>query len=156
MPVIRSMTPVDLNQVCVIENAIHRMPWHYDIFHHCLWLNYRCRVLVLPQMPNDTIIGYCISRVIENQCHILNLGIERSHQRMGYAHQLLDEIISVMERDHSIHKFILEVRPSNLAAINLYEQYGFQKTGVKAGYYMDATSAEDALVLTRLITRPSS
>ena len=39
----------------------------------------------------------------------------------------------------------LEVRVSNIAAIGLYEKYGFRSLGTRKGYYQD--NNEDALIM---------
>ena len=44
----------------------------------------------------------------------------------------------------------LEVRPSNAAALTLYQGLGFRLTSVRKGYYQD--NREDALVLTLDLT----
>ena len=43
---------------------------------------------------------------------------------------------------------LLEVRSSNTAAIRLYEEYGFVKTGIRKGYY---DNKEDALIMCKNI-----
>ncbi len=143
------MTPVDLSQVCQIEKRIHPLPWGHDIFHHCLWLNYRCHVMLDSDHHPQKIIGYCISRHLNNACHILNLAIDTPYQRKGLASQLLDELIDEVIAIKEIDHIILEVRPSNHAAINLYQKYGFQQAGVKEQYYKDLTGCEDAFILKR-------
>ena len=42
-------------------------------------------------------------------------------------------------------KMTLEVRPSNHAALNLYEQLGFVRSGIRKGYYTD--NHEDAIIM---------
>ncbi len=42
---------------------------------------------------------------------------------------------------------LLEVRPSNASAVRMYERYGFQKIGVRRGYYPAQSGREDALVM---------
>jgi len=41
----------------------------------------------------------------------------------------------------------LEVRPSNTAAIRLYQSMGFEQVGVRRGYYQATVGREDAAVL---------
>jgi ribosomal-protein-alanine N-acetyltransferase len=43
----------------------------------------------------------------------------------------------------------LEVRPSNKAAIALYESEGFVEIGTRKDYYSSAGDKEDALILAR-------
>ena len=44
-------------------------------------------------------------------------------------------------------RFTLEVRTSNLAAIALYERFGFRAAGTRRRYYQD--NGEDALIMWR-------
>jgi ribosomal-protein-alanine N-acetyltransferase len=44
-----------------------------------------------------------------------------------------------------VHEFFLEVREGNMAAIRLYQQFGFEKIGKRKKYY--AETNEDALVM---------
>ena len=41
----------------------------------------------------------------------------------------------------------LEVRPTNIAAIRLYQSLGFEQIGIRRGYYQAAGGREDAVVL---------
>jgi ribosomal-protein-alanine N-acetyltransferase len=41
----------------------------------------------------------------------------------------------------------LEVRPSNVDAIRLYEATGFTQIGVRRGYYQAEQGREDAIVM---------
>ncbi len=41
----------------------------------------------------------------------------------------------------------LEVRPTNTAAIRLYQALGFDQVGMRRGYYQAAGGREDAAVL---------
>ncbi len=45
----------------------------------------------------------------------------------------------------------LEVRPSNTAAIRLYQSQGFSQIGVRRGYYQAVGGREDAVVLRRTL-----
>jgi ribosomal-protein-alanine N-acetyltransferase len=41
----------------------------------------------------------------------------------------------------------LEVRPSNVTAVRLYESLGLQQVGLRRGYYQAAQGREDAIVM---------
>jgi ribosomal-protein-alanine N-acetyltransferase len=45
----------------------------------------------------------------------------------------------------------LEVRPSNPAAIRLYQSHGFAQIGVRRGYYQALDGREDAVVLRKVL-----
>ena len=40
----------------------------------------------------------------------------------------------------------LEVRPSNKSAVGLYEKYGFERVGLRRGFY--SSPKEDGLIMT--------
>ena len=51
-------------------------------------------------------------------------------------------------------RIILEVRPSNTAAITLYQKLGYEQIGVRKNYYpanLETGSREDALVMAKSI-----
>jgi ribosomal protein S18 acetylase RimI-like enzyme len=50
-------------------------------------------------------------------------------------------------RDHGARTMLLEVRPSNAAAVRLYRRYGFDQIGVRRGYYPAQGGREDAIVM---------
>jgi ribosomal-protein-alanine N-acetyltransferase len=50
-------------------------------------------------------------------------------------------------RDHGARTMLLEVRPSNPAALRLYARYGFERIGVRRGYYPADRGREDAVVM---------
>jgi ribosomal-protein-alanine N-acetyltransferase len=47
----------------------------------------------------------------------------------------------------------LEVRPSNVGAVRLYQSAGFQQVGIRRGYYQADNGREDAVVM-RLALNP--
>jgi len=49
-------------------------------------------------------------------------------------------------RSAKCNDLFLEVRPSNPPAIHLYEKLGFQRVGVRKGYYQSTEGREDAWV----------
>jgi ribosomal-protein-alanine N-acetyltransferase len=50
-------------------------------------------------------------------------------------------------RGHGARTMLLEVRPSNAAAARLYSRYGFERIGVRRGYYPAHGGREDAIVM---------
>lgn len=90
------------------------------------------------------IIGMACLWSIIKEAHITLLGIHPDHRQQGLGQLLLlsllkDAIARQLERA------TLEVNEHNLAAINLYQKYGFQIAGSRRNYYQPA--GDDALVL---------
>ena len=67
------------------------------------------------------------------------------YRRRGIGRRLLVRALEDAA-GHGAVKVYLEVRRNNLAAQKLYEQFGFEVTGVRPRYYVD--TQEDALLMT--------
>ena len=91
------------------------------------------------------ILGYAGLHVVLNEGYIDNIAVQPDARRHGVASALLD----VYCRFGAVNLafLTLEVRASNQAAIGLYEKYGFQRAGLRPGYYQQPR--EDAVIMTR-------
>jgi ribosomal-protein-alanine N-acetyltransferase len=75
--------------------------------------------------------GFVVSRKIaEGEREILNVAVHPKFRRLGVATELLKS-----ELKRSPGAQFLEVRESNTAARQLYEQLGFKVVGARPGYY---------------------
>ena len=61
----------------------------------------------------------------------------------GVGKLLLADLIKKVRKGDKHAKVFLEVRPSNVSAIRLYESFGFVKTSIRVKYY---SNGEDAFV----------
>jgi len=59
---------------------------------------------------------------------------------------LLEHFMRVARASDAAQLF-LEVRPSNLAARNLYVEFGFREITVRRGYYPAGRGREDAILM---------
>lgn len=95
---------------------------------------------------NPLLLGLGCLWSIAEEAHITVLAVEPNHQRQGLGQVLLYAMLS-----SALHRGLewatLEVKPSNQAAINLYEKFGFREVGRRKQYYQD--TGEDALILWR-------
>jgi ribosomal-protein-alanine N-acetyltransferase len=82
--------------------------------------------------------------VIIDEAHITNLAVHPEYRGKGIGRMLLKGMIDYGIKN-GIESFTLEVRESNLIAINLYSQLGFKKAGIRKGYYSDTN--ENALIM---------
>lgn len=143
------MTLDDLAQVLEIERGAYSFPWPIGIFRDCLRVGYCCRVVE----QSGHIEAYGIMSVAAGEGHLLNLCVRKSSQRMGLGRGMLMHLMKLAALQGADVMF-LEVRPSNLPALQLYESMGFNTTGVRRGYYPALHRREDALVLACQIAHP--
>ena len=140
--VIRPMSESDVTDVIAVERASYQFPWSEGIFRDCLRVGYVCRVVTV----EDLIMGYGVMSVGAGEAHILNLCIGETYRCRGVGRRLLTYLI---ERGAAagMSEAFLEVRPSNTAAIRLYQSVGFEQVGMRRGYYQAVGGREDAAVL---------
>ncbi|HAU0552146.1 TPA: GNAT family N-acetyltransferase, partial [Legionella pneumophila] len=122
---IRRMKDSDIENVYSIETNVHIAPWSKDILRDCVLVGYDCRVLEINNGDSSILAGYIISRISNNSCHILNLCIAKPLQSKGLGRKLLQTVLYSLSKYTQTESVILEVRPSNSAALHLYETMGF-------------------------------
>jgi len=146
------MRPGDLDEVLAIERASFTMPWSRGAFLYEIEQNRVARCLVV--RDGEVIVGYLCLWEIADEIHVTNIAIHPGHRRRGIARELLAGLITEAHA-RDVRMIVLEVRPSNHQAINLYESFHFRVTGRRRGYYYD--TGEDALVMERrLAAAPST
>jgi ribosomal-protein-alanine N-acetyltransferase len=133
----------DLDEVVAVEQQIYPFPWTRGNFADSLRSGYSSWVL---RDSQGTLQAYAIVMFALDEAHLLNLSVAREVQRVGLGWRTLEWMAEVA-RGHGARTMLLEVRPSNPAAIRLYERYGFQCIGVRRGYYPAHAGREDAVVM---------
>ena len=83
---------------------------------------------------DENIMGFAIVKKIIYEAEIVNISIEPTYHRKGYAKNLIKYILQSKEMK-SVKRFILEVSVENYKAINLYENLGFKIVGYRKSYY---------------------
>ncbi|MFQ5470163.1 MAG: ribosomal protein S18-alanine N-acetyltransferase [Gammaproteobacteria bacterium] len=140
----RQMLDNDLSSVLSIEQSSYDFPWSLQIFKDCLKVKYCCRVVLY----ENEIVGYGIMSFGAGEAHILNLCIRNDLRRQGLGRSFLAWLIDEA-RLLNVENMFLEVRPSNTAAIRLYESVGFNEIGLRKAYYPTDGGRENALILGR-------
>ncbi|MEM8546914.1 MAG: ribosomal protein S18-alanine N-acetyltransferase [Pseudomonadota bacterium] len=143
VPTVRRMTHEDLLAVSQIERQSYNFPWSFGIFRDCLLAGYHCVALTVEQ----EVRGYGILSVAAGEAHVLNICVAPAFRRQSYGVLLLQRLIEEA-RGAGVNRMFLEVRPSNLAATNMYKRFGFSTVGRRVDYYKAPNNTrEDALVL---------
>jgi [ribosomal protein S18]-alanine N-acetyltransferase len=138
---IRTVVDEDIEEILKIERRSFASPWTRRIFEETL-LSPISNGFVLRK--GGALIGYILSYAVGDEGHILNLAIHPDLRRRAYGLKLLSHALARLGAT-GVTDFYLEVREHNLAAINLYGEFGFEVIGRRKKYYPETN--EDALVM---------
>jgi len=87
------------------------------------------------------VFGQIGVRHVLGELHITTIAVRPEYRRRGHARDLIGGALAAFPDASHVH---LEVRPTNVEAIALYESLGFRETGRRPRYYGD----EDAVLMT--------
>ncbi|MEG1447939.1 MAG: ribosomal protein S18-alanine N-acetyltransferase [Oscillospiraceae bacterium] len=141
------IVPMDIshiNQLVLLEAECFSEPWSEDGFTEEL-SNPLAVFKVAVEAETGKVIGYIGMHHIIDEGYITNIAVSKEYQRKGVAKKLMKSLFQYgREKDMSF--ISLEVRTSNLTAINFYEKSGFKTVGTRKNFYKAPT--EDAHIMT--------
>lgn len=138
------MQLTDLPDVLRNERRGYTHPWTEGIFRDCLGNGQECWLL----MCSDQNVGHGILSVAAGESHLLNVCVHPDFQGHGFGRILVEHLLE-RARTGEASTIFLEVRPSNVAACELYDKLGFNEVGIRENYYPSNVGREDALVLAK-------
>lgn len=139
---ITAMRESDVPDVVAAERASYAFPWSEGIFRDCLRAGYLCRVLRV----GERFAGYAVLSIAADEAHVLNVCIRPEYRFNGLGRRMMLHLIELARAAGAVQLF-LEVRPSNVNAVRLYQSLGLQQVGLRRGYYQAEQGREDALVM---------
>jgi len=147
---IERATAQDLDRILWIEQESFSVPWTRKMFEIELNQNPFGHVCVARpaggREQEGGFIGYVCFWVVFEEFRLMTLAVEPSARRRGYGRALLRHAMA-MGRAQGAVRALLEVRASNAAALQMYEQEGFRQVAVRVRYY--ASPVEDAVLMER-------
>lgn len=90
----------------------------------------------------EELCGYLSYSNICGEIEICKIAVLPKFRKKGIATELLEKMLS-----DNYSKVFLEVRKSNIPAINLYKKLGFKEINRRKNYYSNPT--EDAIIMTK-------
>ncbi len=138
----RPLLEADLPAVMAIEAVVYPFPWSEGNFRDSLAAGYYC----LACEQGGALIAYAVMMFAADEAHLLNLSVAGEAQRHGHGGAMLARLCDYAHSGGA-RLMYLEVRPSNAAALRLYERSGFSRVGVRRDYYPAHEGREDAIVL---------
>lgn len=143
VPVLELAETGDLKAILGLESlafprAWGKVAWEAELENpgsrvYCLW-------------DSRTLIGLIAFRMILDEMHLMKIAVAPNRRRGGMGSRLLAEGLD-QARQMGAKYSLLEVRPSNRAALHFYRKFGFQGIGKRPGYYPE--TGEDALILAK-------
>ncbi len=155
------MQPSDMRAVMSLEAISHSHPWTQGNFSdsltaghwaYCIRPEMTAKAELATNLP--ALWGYCILYPAVDELHLLNITIDPVLRRNGIGSRVMQAIEGIATQQ-KMSRVILEVRPSNIPAVKLYERMGYAIIGVRRAYYPidEATGKrEDAGVMAKSIT----
>ena len=130
----------DLKEAYKIECEVNPSPWKYETFLSSFEVGHKGLIC----KHDSEIIGFIIFSPINPEAHILSISVTKKIQSKGIGSLLLQSMLDQCAA-MNYKKIFLEVRTSNLQAINFYQKFGFSKDAIRDNYYTD--NSEDALLM---------
>jgi ribosomal-protein-alanine N-acetyltransferase len=150
-----TINETDLEPILAIEQNSFQWPWGRISFEGELNSRNACSYVV-KSAEGDTcgqVMAYAFLRLAADELQILKIAVRPAWRGQGIATWLLERCftISAGQGAKSAH---LEVRPSNIPAVEFYQKLGFQVIGRQPEYYAD--SKEDALLMMKVLNRENA
>lgn len=133
-----------VREVARLEKECFSSPWHEEGIRYELTNPLSTFYVVVDR--KDRVAGYAGMHKIVGEGYITNVAVYNSCRRRGLGRRLMEALLHKAEEEN-LRLVTLEVRVSNTGAISLYESLGFERVGIRPGYY--SKPREDALIMTR-------
>lgn len=143
--VIEKFSEKHISQAANIEKLCFAHPWSEEALGNEL-SNELARFFAAVDKETETVLGYIGMHAIVDGGYITNVAVLPQYRKNGIGDMLVKAVVECAKHNDRLAFVTLEVRPSNAAAIHLYEKNGFKQVGRRKGFYRDPP--EDGLIMT--------
>ena len=142
----RQMELKDLAIVKSIDKLAFSNPWPENAIQYELEKNDNSRLWVgeLQNGSKNELIAFAVIWIILDEAHIGTIAILPQYQQKGFGQQFFAFVCKQLITE-KMTKIFLEVRESNVNALNLYQKFGFTRDGKRKHYYRD--NGETAILM---------
>ena len=136
----------DIPGICEIDKLCRLPEWTSASYASCIKDKRADFLVATLQDDFSGAVGFYVARTLNRKLEILKIAVRPRDQGRGIGQQLLTE---GLERGsgRQAQECLLEVRPTNRTAVDLYRRNGFRVITVHRNYYR--APCEDALVMVR-------
>lgn len=138
---IRQAKIYDVPALARIERDSFASPWSAEDIMRDVAFNDRAYVAVAE--IDGELVGYADMWVVAGEAQLFNIAVDPAYRRNTIGGKLLEHMAAIAGRSCRI--MTLEVRRSNIPAIEMYRKKGFRDVGVRKKYYAD--NGEDAVLM---------
>lgn len=132
----------DIERILEIDREAFSDPWSRETLESCFSDNTDIWVL---EHDQSGVCGFAVlDRTLGNEAELHKIAIDTASQGKGLSKSLMKKLINEAAK-RGVKRLMLEVRESNIAAISLYEKFGFVKVGTRPAYYRKPT--ENAVLM---------
>lgn len=142
---IRNMTLDDLDQVMEIEKEAFHEHWKRKDFEYEVMENEFSTLKVYEE--NGKILGMIGYYILFDDAQVTTLAVLKEAQGKKIGSMLMEHMLKACTQKKCA-VVSLEVRQSNIKAINLYKKFDFIEMNIRKSYYEDG---EDALFMMRAL-----
>lgn len=142
---LRKMAPQDIDEIMAIEQEAFTMPWSRESYLAEMRNKFAYYIVC---DSGGKIAGYGGIWIVFEEAHITNIAVSSSFRRQGIGTAIMLEL-EKQAREKKAVRILLEVRPSNEAALTTYKKLGYLPNNVRTEYYSD--NGEDALIMIKLL-----
>lgn len=132
----------DPPQLAALDRRCFAIPWSQKAFED--EVNNKLAHYFIAR-DGEKIVGYAGFWEVCGEGDITNVAVDAPYRRQHIGSRLIEAMLKEAA-DMKLELLTLEVRRSNIAAKNLYKNYGFEEIGMRKGYYSD--NREDAVIMT--------
>ena len=147
--VFERMVQEDADGVAMVEAAYMPVPWSRQSFWEEASQKDAYYLIARDTAEDNLIVAYAGCWVLLNEGHITNVAVHPKYQGMGLGRLLMEELADRVKK-LGVDSMTLEVRPSNIKAINLYTALGFRSVGQRPKYYTNPVEAAEIMWNTNL------
>lgn len=144
-PTLRRFRWWDVETARALEVELFPDAWSVETFWSELAHVPETRYYVVAE-DDGALVGYAGLAAVGHQADVQTVAVAPTAQGHGVGRLLLDDLLAEAGRRQAT-EVLLEVRAENEAALALYRRSGFERIGVRRGYYQPGGT--DALVLRR-------
>ena len=137
----RELLPEDAEGVAAVERESFPTPWSREDFWREASNDFACYIVALEEAE---IIGFGGCWISFEEAQVTNIALTSVQRGRGLGKVLMTRLMCAAAA-RGAERMTLEVRPSNMPALRLYERLGFTAIGVRKKYYQD--NDEDAILM---------